>query len=278
MLIAQITDLHLKANTGTACRNTLRLRDVLSELKAMRERPDLILMTGDLSEDGSEGSYAALEAELSKLPIPTYLVMGNHDNRQAIAASFPNTSFNEGFLHYSLDGNALRIITLDTTEPGRHGGAFCNRRIAWLKAELAKAPEQPTLIAMHHPPTDTGIPWLTTPDEAPWADRFRKVIRPHKNIVQIICGHIHRPIFKRFETTAVSVANAVAPQVALDLSEIDPDVADGRLLIEDNGAGYALHHWDGKALTTHNLQTRAKPIMHYDKAHAHIVSYAMDRK
>jgi hypothetical protein len=33
-------------------------------------------------------------------------------------------------------------VLLDTFEPGRHGGAFCEARQAWLTAALDEAPAQ----------------------------------------------------------------------------------------------------------------------------------------
>ena len=83
---------------------------------------------------------------------------------------------------------------LDTLEEGRHGGAFCETRAAWLAARLDEAPERPTLIALHHPPIDTGIDWLTERPDAPWIARLHDVLVGRPNIVGMIAGHVHRPI------------------------------------------------------------------------------------
>ena len=277
MLIAQITDLHLKAQDKGRCQNISRLRAVLSDLKARRKKPDLILVTGDLSEGGQAASYEALKAELSSVDIPFYLAMGNHDHPEALAACFPQAKFQDGFLQDCVEGYPLRLIILDTTDSERHGGAFCERRADWLGRELSQQPQRPTLIAMHHPPTDIGITWMTTPNEAPWAKRFESVIHRHNNIVHIICGHTHRPIFKSFAGTTLSVAGAVAPQLRLDLSDIDPETADGRVLIEDSPPSYALHHWENGELTTHHVQPALRPLIRYDEAHAHIIKQTLDR-
>ena len=277
MLVAQITDLHLKAENGGSCRNLSRLRCVLADLKNMRQRPDVIVVTGDLTEKGEDASYFAVKTELSSIGIPYYLAMGNHDHAPALAACFPRTVFKAAFLHYSVDDYPLRLIILDTSLPGRHGGSFCAERAAWLERELSKAPSAPTLIAMHHPPTDIGIAWMTTPNEAPWAKRFESIIQRHNNIVHIMCGHIHRPIFKSFAGTTLSVAGAVAPQVRLDLSDINPEAADGRVLIEDSPPSYALHHWKDGVLTTHHIQPNLRPLIRYDEAHAHIIRQTLDR-
>lgn len=271
MLIAQITDLHLDAHKGTRCKNTHQLRRVVEDIKRMSRQPDILLITGDLVEQGELSSYKSVKTELSNFNIPIYFTLGNHDDREAFAGCFPESQFNDGFLQYSIEGESLRIIVIDSSEPGRHGGAFCERRADWLRNELAKAPEKPTLIAMHHPPTDIGIPWMTTRDEAPWAQRFKTIVSAYDNIVHIMCGHIHRPIFKRFAGTTLSIASAIAPEVKLDLSDIDLHTPDGRVLLEDTNPGYALHHWDSEALTTHNIIVGGRPLIYYDQAHAHIV-------
>lgn len=277
MLIAQITDLHLDPRKSLSCENTHRLRQVIADINQMKRRPDIVVMTGDLAEHGKGGTYKVLKAELSKLDIPAYFAMGNHDDRTAFAACFPGANFNEGYLQYAINGESLRLIVIDTSEPGLHGGAFCESRANWLAAELAKAPEMPTLIAMHHPPTDSGIPWLTTSDNAAWAQRFKAAINAHDNIVHIICGHIHRNIFMRFAGTTLSVASAVALQAKLELAAIDIHKPDGRVLLEEANPGYALHHWNGETLTTHNVSVGARPIIHFDQHHAHIVRETLDQ-
>ena len=171
----------------------------------------------------------------------------------------------------------MRIIVLDTLKPGFHGGSFCKERANWLSKTLEEQPEKPTLIALHHPPIDTGIPWMTTSFDAPWVTRFRNVISSHNNIIQIISGHVHRRISKPFANSYVCVSGAIAPQVKLDLSPIVPTVPDGRILLIDGPAEYCLHQWDGKSLTTHSSITPAgKPIVHFDKEHAFIVPQTLD--
>src|SRR5215472_4347671 len=62
-----------------------------------------------------------------------------------------------GFLNYAIEGYPMRIIGLDTLTPGEGGGAVCSERLCWIDNALAAAPDQPTLVLMHHPPFITGI-------------------------------------------------------------------------------------------------------------------------
>ena len=45
--------------------------------------------------------------------------------------------------------------------------------------------------------------------------------------------------------------SSTAPQVALDLAEIDPDKPDDRPMIVADHPCYALHYWNGRELISH---------------------------
>ena len=199
MLIAQITDIHIgfdRDNPGEA--NLVRFRALLARLAEGPNRPDLLLLTGDLTEHGDAASYARLADALAGFPAPVWPIPGNHDTREALAAAFPQIRLADGFAHYALDLGGLRLLMLDTTEPGRHGGAFCETRAAWLARELTARPDRPTLIAMHHPPIVSGVAWMDPDPAAPWIARFVAATRGHGQIVGIASGHLHRPILTNY--------------------------------------------------------------------------------
>ncbi len=262
MLIAQITDLHLGFQPDTPDElNRLRLDQTLRALTSMTARPDLLIATGDLSDQGTVSSYRALKDAFAACPIPILLCVGNHDRREGLLEVFPETPTDDGFVQYVVEGHPLRIVVLDTLEDGRHGGAFCERRAAWLEARLAEAPDRPTLLVLHHPPMPTGIEWMTTDPEEPWSQRLGAVMRRHPQIVSAICGHIHRPLVSPFAGALVAVCPSTAPQVVLDLAPIDPERPDNRPLIVEGPAAFALHRWTGTALITHFAVAEPHPVL-----------------
>ncbi len=268
MLIAQISDTHLGFVPDDPDEmNAHRLRAVLDHLfVALPRRPDLLLATGDLTERGDRGSYRRLRAILDAVPVPVLCTVGNHDLRANFCAEFDTTPVNEGFVQYVVDTDELRIIMLDTLEEGRHGGAFCAARAAWLSARLAEAPERPTLIVLHHPPFPTGIPWMTTDPREPWVHRLADAIRGHRQIVAMVCGHIHRAIFGRLEDTVVAVCPSTAPAVALELQPMDPEVTDDRPMVIEAAPACTLHLWDGARMVTHHSRVEPTPlIVKYDE-------------
>lgn len=253
MLIGQLTDIHIGFDKGNPEEhNMLRLRAALDKLVNGPNRPDLLLLSGDLTEDGSAEDYARLAAAVSICPFPVWPMVGNHDLRETLRAAFPQTPpSNDGFVHYVLDHGPLRLIVLDTLEVGRHGGAFCAVRATWLARMLAEAPDKPTLIALHHPPFTAGIPWMDTDAREPWVARLAAVLKGQSQVKGLIAGHLHRTILSHWEDLPVLVCPSTAPAVGLDLNPVDVNTPDGRVLITDEPPGYCLHLWNGKDVVTH---------------------------
>jgi Icc protein len=222
MIIAQISDTHIKPPGRLAYQrvDTDRyLARAVAHLLALTPRPDLVFATGDLVDAGLAEEYERLRALLAPLPMPVYLVPGNHDDRTALAATFRDHAYlprDGGFLHYVVDSHPLRIVALDTLVPGKAGGLLCAERLRWVDARLDEAPTRPTLIVMHHPPFRTGIAHMDALGLEN-ADAFGEVIRRHRQVVSITCGHLHRPIQTHWNGTLVMTAPSTAHQVTLDL-------------------------------------------------------------
>ena len=252
MLIAQITDIHLGFDPGNPDElNRQRLDTVLRALIEGPNRPDLLLATGDLTDHGDSDSYLALADAFGKCPFPIWPCMGNHDDRENFAAIFPDIPQQGGFVHYVIPLPGRRIIMLDTLEPGRHGGAFCEARARWLGERLDEDSVTPALIVMHHPPVEVGIDWMNTHPDEPWVQRFAATIEGRPNIVALMCGHLHRTITAPWKGTSIAICSSTAPQLALDLRPMDPAAPDGRPMIIADAPAYALHRWTGEGLVTH---------------------------
>ncbi len=265
MLIAQVTDLHIGFDgAGPDEPNRLRLESVIDRLLAMPRRPDLMIATGDLTEHGDTESYAALKTALVRCPWPVWPIPGNHDLRAglraAFPAAFPDVPASGDFIQYAVDAGPLRILMLDTLEEGCHAGAFCDARARWLDAELTRASDRPTLIALHHPPIDCGIGWMAEAVDAPWIARLGDVIARHPQVLRIVSGHVHRPILSELGSVGVWVCPSTAPQVALDLREITP-TPDGRDMIVAEPPAFGLHLWTGKALVSHVGYAGDAPVL-----------------
>jgi 3',5'-cyclic AMP phosphodiesterase CpdA len=239
MLIAQLSDLHIKP-PGRRAYGVVDTAQMLSVAVAdvAARAPDAVLLTGDLVDAGRPEEYAHLRRLLAPLACPVYVIPGNHDDRDALRAGFADHAYlpRAGFLHYAIEAHAVRLIGLDSTEPGEAGGRLCATRLAWLADTLARAPTTPTIVFVHHPPFATGIAHMdkiALADPAPLA----ALIARHAQVERLLCGHLHRPIQTRWAGTLASTAPAPCHQVVLDLAP------DGPAAFALEPPGYQLHLW-----------------------------------
>ncbi len=258
MLIAQLSDLHIKP-PGRLAYNRVdtaaALRAAVADVAARRPAPDVVLLTGDLVDAGRAEEYAELRRMLSPLGCPVYLIPGNHDDRDALRAGFADHAYlpRDGFIQYAIEDHAVRLIGLDTTEPGEAGGRLCADRLAWLADQLARAPERPTVVFLHHPPFTTGIAHMDKiglADPAP----FAALIRRHPQVERVLAGHLHRPIQTRWAGTLASTCPAPCHQVVLDLAPDGPSA----FVLEP--PGYQLHLYEpGLGLVSHTVTLGTYP-------------------
>lgn len=217
-----LTDTHLVA-PGQALYGTdpaWRLERAVEAINA--EHPDaaFVVVTGDLAHAGEPAAYAALARRLSRLRMPVKLLIGNHDDRAAFREAFADTPVSpDGFVQYAFDAGGIRHVALDSHEPGVSWGVFCERRAAWLSAELARHPEGPIHLYIHHPPCAVGIPAMdriALRDPGP----LREAVLPHRAQVRhLFFGHLHRPLAGSWMGMALSTVRGTNHQVALRLDD-----------------------------------------------------------
>jgi 3',5'-cyclic AMP phosphodiesterase CpdA len=223
MLIAQITDTHVSTPDSVNdrfFRTAEHLERAVAHLNRLAPRPDVVLITGDLVERGEPEEYARLRAILAPLAMPCYVIPGNHDSREHLARAFADRGYlpqDGGFLHYTVEQWPVRLVALDTQVPGSPGGHLCEERLDWLDARLAEAPGRPTVVFMHHPPFATGLVAMDAMGLT-GGDRLADVIRRHPQVERVLCGHVHRPMTRRFAGTVASTSPATAHQIALALA------------------------------------------------------------
>lgn len=253
-LLAQISDLHIRP-PGKLLLDRIDtagyLERCVARLNALDPRPDAVIVTGDLVDQGAVDEYERLRALLAPLEIPAYLMMGNHDERGAFRSVFGDARYASGeFLQYAVDVGALRVIALDTNDPALRtgGGSLCARRREWLAAELAAARDREVVIAMHHPPFATGIEFMDGASlDGADAAAFAALVAAHPNVHRVICGHLHRPIQTRFAGTIASTVPSCAHQVALALLPGAP------IALALEPPAFALHAWTPAGLVSHQV-------------------------
>lgn len=256
MLIAQLSDIHIagwgKRAYGIAP-TAENLAHCVDHINQLNPKPDLVLVTGDITSKGLGEEVERSASLLSKLRYPYYIIPGNHDDRESLWSAFGGRacpSRIDGLLNYVIEGYDVRLVALDSTIPGAPGGEVCETRAAWLDKRLSEAEHQPTVIFMHHPPIRCGV-IETDVDGFIGADRLGNVIEKYTNIERVICGHIHLLVHARWCGTVVSTAPSMGMQLVLDLTLQRPS----EFTLE--APGYQLHYWTPeKNLITHTITVR----------------------
>lgn len=196
MKFIHLTDTHLLPPGATLCAldPAARLRKAIDRIAATDADADFAVLTGDLSYHGGEPAYRDLRGMLEALPMPCHLLIGNHDDRETFKRIFPETGVDEnGFVQYAVETDAGVLIALDTVEDGSSRGRFCDRRLAWLRDQLARCRDEPVYLFMHHPPFRVGIASLDR-SRVRDAEGLAHALEAHGGVRHVFYGHVHRPI------------------------------------------------------------------------------------
>ncbi|WP_312374763.1 3',5'-cyclic-AMP phosphodiesterase [Stutzerimonas nitrititolerans] len=190
VLLVQLTDSHLFAEAG----GKLLGMDTAESLErvvdlVLEEQPevDLVLATGDLSQDGSVASYRRFRQLAERIPAPFRWCPGNHDERAAMREA---TRDSEMMLPL-LDIAGWRVVMLDTLVAGSVFGFLDAEQLVLLERALAEASQRHVLVCLHHHPVTIGSRWMDTIGLHNREQLF-EVIDRHSNVRALLWGHIHQ--------------------------------------------------------------------------------------
>ena len=136
MLIAQISDLHVKPEGrlyADLVPSNAMAAAAVAQLNGLAPRPDLVLVTGDLVDAGTDEEYAVARRILERIEIPYLVIPGNHDVVDGFRRAFADHAYlpATGALHYCVDAHPVRIVALDSTVAGKHHGDIDVSGLAW---------------------------------------------------------------------------------------------------------------------------------------------------
>lgn len=234
-LLAQISDPHLRADDGGAAAEQLK--------RAMRQagdyRADVILLTGDLVNDERADEYEALAEAIADPPAPLFMIPGNHDDRARLRAAFSAHEYlpKTGPLSFALEQFPVRIVAVDQIVPGETHGLLTPEHAEWLDRTLARVPDKPTIVALHHPPFLTHDMLFDTIGLLD-AELFASVMARHRQVQRIICGHHHRVTVGQVAHAPVIVAPSTSWTYGLAMH---PDQPIAPRTTEE--PGWMLHAW-----------------------------------
>ncbi|NRB70436.1 MAG: metallophosphoesterase [Xanthomonadales bacterium] len=187
--VIQLSDCHVPAAAGTPYRGM----DARATLEALLPvinawAPDLVLATGDLSEDGSAEAYDWLAKALAGLHAPLLVTPGNHDDAALMASRFEQAAHEQALVFDA----SWRVIVLNSAVAGEVTGRISNAQLAQLDAALEDS-SRPVLVALHHQPQPVGSPWI---DRFPLLDPELLLarLRAAPQVKVVLWGHVHQAI------------------------------------------------------------------------------------
>lgn len=246
-LLLQLSDSHIGARWGDAD-PLAQTAATVEHIRRLPDHPDAVVITGDLADNGAAAEYEALSGLLASLGAPCHALPGNHDDRGALRTHFGLPGQGDAPISYSVDLGPLRLVILDSTKPGQDRGEVDEARLSWLDRELSTVPDQPTILAMHHPPLVTGAPaW----DRIGLPERERRalggVLERHSQVRLVVGGHLHRTIASQLGGRPVLAAPAIFETAV-------PDFEAEQLKLGASAPSYILHAVIGDGMTSHVLR------------------------
>lgn len=225
--LVQLTDAHLYDDPAAVMLGVdtdASLRAVLAQIGAEPETPDLLLATGDLSQDGSAASYERLRAHLSATGWPVRCLPGNHDAPEVLRQSLGD------WTSPITDIANWRVVTLDSTIAGADGGHLDDTQLDLLSeaVESAEAEGRHVLVALHHNLVQIDANWHDPMMVDNPLALFRRVERsPHVRLV--LWGHVHQ----EFDCRRHNLRMLATPSTCFQFT-----IRDGRHAIDPQPAGY----------------------------------------
>ncbi|WP_369988372.1 3',5'-cyclic-AMP phosphodiesterase [Pseudomonas xanthosomatis] len=236
--VVQLTDAHLYADPAGSLLG-LKTRDSLAHVigQVRREQPriDLLLCTGDLSQDASVASYEAFRDLTSVFDAPARWLPGNHDEAQVMAAVAPE------LVQAVTDIGAWRIVMLDSAVLGSTFGLLAEGQLQVLDEALATAGERHCLLCCHHQPVDIGCAWMA-PIGLRNADALLARVRSYPQVKAVLWGHVHQ----HWDQLRDGVRYLATPSTCIQFA---PGSADFKVSEEPPGYRWLRLHDDGRLET-----------------------------
>ena len=189
--IVQISDIHLwgdpdKSLLGVNTQESFET--IVNLVKSQPIKPHLIILSGDMSQDGSVASYQRVSQCLEEFKIPIYCLPGNHDKTEAMNKVYPDKVISTE-KHILFD--QWQLILLDSHIAGHVEGFLEEKELNFLKDCITQYPAQKPIIVFHHHPIQVNSEWLD-PLGLTNADEFWDVLQTLSVEPIILFGHIHQ--------------------------------------------------------------------------------------
>ncbi len=226
MKLLHITDPHLVAPGEMlhGLNPDERLRACIDDILKHHADAQACVITGDLTHRGELAGYQTLSAQLRRLPMPVFPLVGNHDRRSVLRRALADVlDDGNGYVQGVQRLGTHSLVMLDTLSEGENGGRYDGTRPDWLRQVLDRecAQGQQVLLYLHHPPFPIGIPCLDRISLA-HPQELAELLGNYPNIRHMFFGHVHRPVCGTWRGISFSTMRGLNHQVPFDLQTLSP--------------------------------------------------------
>lgn len=217
--VIQITDSHLygeKEGKLLGMNTEDSFQAIFNLVKKEQLKPDLVLVTGDISQDGSQASYDRMSQAMAYFEVPVFWLPGNHDHLSLMRHTFGAASVSPCLT----DIGDWRIILLNSQIEQEVPGRLSESELDFLACTLLASQHKRILICLHHHPVLLSCHWLDTVALLN-PDPFFKIIDQYDNIHAIVWGHVHQA----FESARKNVLLFSTPSTCVQFKPKSDDFA-----------------------------------------------------
>lgn len=239
-LLVQLSDSHLfaEADATLVGMNTREsLQRVIDLVREQQPRVDLLLATGDLSQDGTLASYQHFREMTASFGVPTRWIPGNHDEPQIMA----HAALHSDLLEPVVDIGNWRITLLDSAVPGSVPGYLQDSQLQLLAQALSEAPHRHHLVCFHHHPVPIGCAWMD-PIGLRNPEALFAVLDRFPQVRAVLWGHVHQEIDRERNGVRLLASPSTCIQFA-------PGSEDFNVSTEAPGYRWLRLHADGRLET-----------------------------
>ncbi len=218
--ILQISDTHLFANPEKMLLGVSTAHSFSAVVDAIQHNEqafDVVLATGDLSQDHTAESYRHFANQVKTLNKPVHWLPGNHDDQASMKPELLAAGIRP---EMQLVGDHWQVIMLDSQVCGTPHGWLSHIQLTQLEQALSQYPEKHTLICLHHHTYPIGSIWLDQHDLKN-ADDFLKLVARFPRVKAVLCGHVHQEYDQNHE----GIRFLTSPSTCIQFKPLSQDFA-----------------------------------------------------
>ena len=215
--IVQITDTHLFAepdgkllgvNTGDS------LQAVVELIAQQKHNMDVLLATGDISQDYTPKSYQSFIQKITPLSTPCHFLPGNHDEWQLMQSQM---TVKPMMPHNQILFDDWQILLLNSTIPKKPAGFIEESEFVFIEQAIAEHPDKHVLISMHHNPVKVNCKWL----DQHWmqnGDEFLQRVSQYPQVKGLLWGHIHQELEQSYQGKHHEIKMLATPSTCIQFT------------------------------------------------------------